>query len=145
MLLLLPDQQLGNPGDLRRVVLLRKPIGRAQQIAAGGLLPELKSRNGRSDETPLCDSQDVGNPVGQAARMLGVVLEMIEPDLQGWGASGSPRKRMTVTVGPRLGWRDGAIRANSGTLRVLIKGATHASHGWPARATHDRRERAMPA
>ena len=49
MLLFLPDQQLRDPGHLGGVVLLGESIGRAQQIAAGGLLPELKSRNGGGD------------------------------------------------------------------------------------------------
>src|SRR6266705_6468910 len=82
MLLFLADQKLRNSRYLGGLVFLCEAVGRAQQIASGGLLSQLKSCDGRGDELPLRHSQDVGNAVRDVAWVLGVVLEMIEPDFQ---------------------------------------------------------------
>ena len=96
-------------------------IGRPQQVAPRGLLPELKSGDRGGDQISLGDSEYVGNAFGQAAGVLGVVLKMIQPDLK-------VRKHGTALVATvshcerRLRWSDGAIQANSGTLGGFYTG-----------------------
>ena len=80
--LLLTDEQLYDAHQRSGSVQLREPLGGPQQSAAVRLLPELKGGDGIGDQPPLVRFQNSAQPVGNAARMLGVIFEVVEPDLQ---------------------------------------------------------------
>ena len=80
--LLFTDEQLDDAHQGRGSMQLREPLGGSQQSAALGLLPELKGGDGVGDQPPLVSFENRRQPVGNAARMLGVIFEMVQPDPQ---------------------------------------------------------------
>src|SRR5215469_1033981 len=80
--LLLADEKLDDAYQRRHLPRPREALGSAPQRAALGLLAELEGRNRAGNELPLFGFEDIGELVRNAARVLGVVLEVIQPDLQ---------------------------------------------------------------
>jgi hypothetical protein len=55
---------------------------RSQECASLRLFPELKRRNRVRNEPPLIGPQKIGKAVWNTTRMLSMVFEVIQPDLE---------------------------------------------------------------
>src|SRR5690348_8895393 len=80
--LLFADEEFRDSLEFGRCTRMGKPAYGSQQSAAVGMLSQLKRRDGACDELPFVRSQDVRQSRRHAARMLRVILEVIQPDAQ---------------------------------------------------------------
>lgn len=80
--LLLADEELGDPRQQLVAVRQREAVGCAQKPRAVGLLAQLERRDGAGDELALLGPQTAHRAAPGAARLLRVVLEMIQPHPQ---------------------------------------------------------------
>ena len=61
---------------------MREALRRPQERTSLGLFPELKRRNRARDEPPLIGHQKIGKSGWNTTRILSVVFEVIQPDLE---------------------------------------------------------------
>ena len=80
MTLFLANEQLDDPYQRRHLPCPREALGGAPQRTAFGLLAELKRRDRAGNEPSLLGSEHILEPAWNATRVLGVVLEVIQPD-----------------------------------------------------------------
>src|SRR6185437_7405902 len=80
MALLLTNEELRDPRQELIAVGSRKAAGRPQEAAALRLLAELECGEGAGDEPALLGSESARRAAGSAARLLRVILEMVQPD-----------------------------------------------------------------
>ena len=80
--LLLADEELGDARQQLVAVGGREAARRAQEAGAVGLLAELERGDGAADEPALLGPEIAPRAAGRAARLLGVIFEMVEPDAQ---------------------------------------------------------------
>jgi hypothetical protein len=57
-------------------------LRRSLERTSLGLLPELKRRNRARNQPPLIGPKEIGKAVWNTTRMLSMVLEVIQPDLE---------------------------------------------------------------
>jgi hypothetical protein len=98
-------------------------LRRSLERTSLGLLPELKRRNRARNQPPLIGPKKIGKAVWNTTRMLSVVFEVIQPDLEV-----NRRHAAALLIPPtgkqcasRFGQFCGGIRANSGSSEELIK------------------------
>src|SRR5271155_2781960 len=98
---------------------MREALRRSQERASVRLFPELKRRYRARDEPPLIGPQKIGKSGWNTARMLSMVFEVIQPDLEI-----NRRHVATLLIPPdnqqcatHFGQFCGGIRANSGNGR----------------------------
>src|SRR5580704_13814014 len=61
---------------------MREALSCSQKRTPLRLFPELKRRDGAGNEPPLIRSQKIGKAGWDTARMLGMVFEVVQPDLE---------------------------------------------------------------
>jgi hypothetical protein len=61
---------------------MREALSRSQECTSLRLFPELKRRNRARNKPPLIGRQKIGKTVWNTARMLSMVFEVIQPDLE---------------------------------------------------------------
>src|SRR5882757_1068605 len=61
---------------------MREALRRSQECTSLGLFPELKRRNRARNEPPLIGPEKIGKAVWNTTRMLSMVFEVIQPDLE---------------------------------------------------------------
>src|SRR5277367_3533812 len=98
---------------------MREALRRSQERASVRLFPELKRRYRARDEPPLIGPQKIGKSGWNTARMLSMVFEVIQPDLEI-----NRRHVATLLIPPdnqqcatHFGQFCGGILANSGSGR----------------------------
>jgi hypothetical protein len=84
--LLLSDKQFENSKQVRHLMLPRETFRRSQQRPPLGLFAELKCCDRARNELPFIGPQNIGEAIGNTARMQRVMFEMIQPDLEISGA-----------------------------------------------------------
>jgi hypothetical protein len=82
MALLFPDEQLKYSGDVRHLFLTRELFRRPQKSPPIRLFAELKCRYRACNELPLLRPQNIRMAVRNAPPAPGMMLEMIQPDLE---------------------------------------------------------------
>jgi hypothetical protein len=82
MTLLLSDEQFNYPDQVRDLLRPRETFGRSQECASLRLFAELKRRDGTRDELQFIGPQNIGKTVRNPPRVLGMMLEVIQPDLE---------------------------------------------------------------
>src|SRR5271154_3153346 len=64
------------------MVRMREALRRSQKRTSLRLFPELKRRNRARNKLPLIETQKIGKAVRNTTRMLSMVFEVIQPDLE---------------------------------------------------------------
>jgi hypothetical protein len=79
---LFSNQQVDDPDQVRRLIRPREALRRPQERPPLGLLTELKRCDGARDELQFVGHQNIGKTLRHPAGMQGVMLEVIQPDLE---------------------------------------------------------------
>ena len=84
---------------------MREALSRSQKRTSRGLFPELKRRNRARNQPSLIGPQKIGDAAWNTARMLSMVFEVIQPDLE------IDRRHVATFALPRQSAVCGALRA----------------------------------
>ena len=79
---LFSNQQVDDPDQVRHLVRPGEAFRRSQERPPPGLFPELKRGDGARDEPRFVGRQDIGKAARHPAGTQGVMLEVIQPDLE---------------------------------------------------------------